>query len=247
MPTQRRSRPKRRLVLDIGSSAVRLCELARTKTGYQLVKYYQREFPVEPSMDEEEQNSIRLETLRALLKESKVRSRKAVFGVPGQSVFVRPRTLPPVPEHKVSQIVRYEIQQQIPFSLDQIAFDYQVLQRTEAGGYDVLMAAIKADVVDKQVEIIQQAKRGIDTVDVCPFAAYNWLKNTGEFGEEGECVALLDLGAVTTDIVIEREGQFRFQRSLNIGGNDITAAVSSELPTIRLVTSLRSGLPSSPS
>ena len=60
---------------------------------------------------------------------------------------------------------------------------------------------------------------------VCPIAAYNSLKTTGEFGAHGECVALIDLGASTTDIVIEREGQFRFTRSLNLGGNDITNAI----------------------
>ncbi|NJL73164.1 MAG: pilus assembly protein PilM [Candidatus Competibacteraceae bacterium] len=64
--------------------------------------------------------------------------------------------MPPVPEYKVNQIVKYEIQQQIPFSLDQIAMDYQVLSRTEAGGYEVMMAAIKVEVVDKHIDIIQK-------------------------------------------------------------------------------------------
>ncbi|MBI5091245.1 MAG: type IV pilus assembly protein PilM [Candidatus Hydrogenedentes bacterium] len=224
------ARPKhsrsKRLVLDIGSSAIRLCELAQTKTGFQLTKYYQREFLAEPSMSEEEKKTLQCGVLAQLLKDAKVRTRKTIFGVPGQSVFVRNRALPPVPEHKVTQIVRYEIQQQIPFGLDQIALDYQVLKQTEVGGYDVLMAAIKVEVVDKRIDIIRTAKCRVDVVDVCPMAAYNWIKNTGEFGAQGECVALLDLGASTTDIVIEREGQFRFTRSLNLGGNDVTTAIS---------------------
>lgn len=218
----------RRLILDIGTSAVRLCELTQTKAGFQLTKYFHREFGIDPSMDEEAQRQVRQDVLKTLLKDAKVRHKKVVFGVPGQSVFTRTRALPPVPEYKVTQIVRYEIQQQIPFSLDQIAFDYQVLKRTEAGGYDVLMAAIKVDVVDKRLEIIKDIKKQIDVVDVCPLSAYNWLKSTGEFGEQGECVALIDLGAATTDIVIERENLFRFTRSLNIGGNDITSAVAAE-------------------
>jgi type IV pilus assembly protein PilM len=213
-------------VLDIGSSAIRLCELSQTKSGYQLSKYYQREMLIDPSLDDAAKREIRMNALRELLKEAKIRSKKAVFGVPGQSVFTRTRALPPVPEHKVTQIVRYEIQQQIPFALDQIALDYQVLGRTEAGGYEVLMAAIKVDVVDRHLDLLQEAKRTADLVDVAPLAAYNWLKHTGEFGDQGECVALLDIGAATTDIVIERDNQFRFTRSLNIGGNDITAAVA---------------------
>ncbi len=223
----KRGRTKR-LVLDIGSSAIRLCELSQTKAGFQLTKYFQKELGIDPALDEEEKVAIRQEGLEELLKESKVRTKKTILAVPGQSVFTRNRPLPPVPEYKVTQIVRYEIQQQIPFSLDQIALDYQVLERTEAGGYEVMMAAIKGDVVDKQVDILHtlRPRRSIDIVDVAPLAAYNWVHQTGEFGDTGECVALIDIGATTTDIVIQKDNQFRFTRSLSVGGNDITQALA---------------------
>jgi len=218
---------KKRLVVDIGTSAIRLAELGQTKSGYQLLRYMQRDFNSDPSLEEAERKQIRRDALQSLLKESKIRTRKTIFAVPGQSVFTRTRTLPPVPEYKVNQIVKYEIQQQIPFALDQIAMSYQVLNRTEAGGYEVMMAAIKVDVVDKHLELLEAAKRSVDTVDVAPVAAYNWLKQTGEFGTQGECVALIDIGASTTDIVIERDNQFRFTRPLAVGGNDVTQAIAS--------------------
>ncbi len=227
MARLRRGRRTRRLVLDIGTSAIRLAELSPTKEGYQLSRYYQREFGIDPAMDDEDKAERRKEVLQQLLKETKVRNRRTIMAVPGQSVFTRNRPLPPVPEYKVTQIVRYEIQQQIPFSLDQIALDYQVLGRTEAGGYDVMMAAIKVDVVEKQLDILRKVKRAIDIVDVAPIAAYNWLKHTGEFGDDGQCVALIDLGATTTDIVIQKDNQFRFTRSLHVGGNDVTSAIAS--------------------
>ena len=109
--------------------------------------------------------------------------------------------------------------------LDQISLDFQKLSKTEAGGYDVMMAAIKVDVVEKQLALLRDTKCAVEVVDVCPFATYNWLKHVGEFGDKGECVALLDMGASATDIVIERGGQFRFTRPLTLGGNDISAAI----------------------
>ena len=205
---------------------MRLCELSQTKSGYQLTKYLQREVLIDPALDDEAKRKIRREALEGLLKEAKNRRRRTIFGVPGRSVFTRCRTLPPVQEHRVTQIVRYEIQQQIPFALDQIALDYQILSRTEAGGYDVMMAAIKVEVVEKHLAVLSETKLSVDTVDVCPLAAYNWVKHTGDFGTAGECVALLDLGASATEIVIERGNQFRFTRPLNIGANDITVALS---------------------
>ncbi|MFO7774926.1 MAG: type IV pilus assembly protein PilM [Candidatus Hydrogenedentota bacterium] len=225
MAKSTRSRSKR-LVLDIGSSAVRLCELTPTREGLQLTRYLQREIPLDPNLDKESKEQARKQALQELLKEARVRTRKTIFGIPGQSVFTRTRALPPVPEHKVTQIVRYEIQQQIPFSLDQIALDYQVLARTEAGGYEVLMTASKEDVVEQYIDLIKSVKRTVDTVDICPLAAYNWAKQTGQFGEQGECVALVDIGAKTTDIVIEAGNQFRFTRSLNVGGNDVTQGIA---------------------
>ncbi|MEK7795168.1 MAG: type IV pilus assembly protein PilM [Candidatus Hydrogenedentota bacterium] len=226
MALVKRGRSKR-LVLDIGSSSIRLCELAPTKTGYQLSKYLQRDLQIDPASDEDTKRARRKEVIEALLRDAKSRHKKVILAVPGQSVFTRNRPLPPVPEYKVTQIVKYEIQQQIPFSLDQIALDYQVLDRTEGGGYDVMMAAIKVDVVEKTLEILDKSKRRIDIVDVSPLAAYNWLRHTGEFGDEGVCVALIDLGATTTDIVIQKDNFFRFTRSLNVGGNDITKAIAS--------------------
>ena len=222
-----KTRSSNKLVLDIGTSAIRLCDLSKTKTGYQLNKYYQRSFEIDPAMDEEAKQDKRATVLAEILKEAKVRAKKAVVAVPGQSVFTRNRSLPPVPEYKVPQIVRYEIQQQIPFSLDEISLDYQVLGRTDVGGYDVMMAAIKVDVVEKQIEILSKVKRGVETVDVSPLAAYNWLSFTGDFGNDGACVAMIDLGATTTDIVIQKDNQFKFTRSLHVGGNDITAAIAS--------------------
>ena len=224
----RRGRAKR-LVLDIGSSSIRLCELTQTKSGYQLTKYYQRDVSSDPAQDEDTRRKARVAAIKALVKEARVRTRKTILSVPGRSVFTRARTLPPVPEYKVSQIVGYEIRQQIPFPLEQIALDYQILNRTESGSYDVMMAAIKVEVVEKHLDILRETKSAIDVVDVSPFAVYNWLKHTGEFGSDGECVAVLDLGATTTEIVIERGNQFRFTRPLNMGGNDITTALATAL------------------
>jgi type IV pilus assembly protein PilM len=217
---------KKRLVLDIGTSAVRLCEISKAKTGYTLTRFVQHEFDSDPSLDEAKRKELRTEAVKSVLKQVRAPLRKVVFGVAGQSVFTRSRTLPPVPEYKVTQIVKYEIQQQIPFGLDQIAMDYQILSRNEQGGYEVMMAAIKVDVVDKALEILKPTKRGVAFVDVCPLAAYNWLKHAGEFGTQGECVAMVDIGATTTDIVIDRGGQFRFTRPLNVGGNDVTKAMA---------------------
>lgn len=217
---------KKRVVLEIGTSAIRLCELKKTKAGLQLIKYYEKPIPYDTQMEEEEKKNLQKKAVAELFKQAKVKTRKLISAVPGQSVFVRVRSLPPVSERKVDQIVRYEIQQQIPFDLRQIAIDYQILDQPAGGGYEVLMVAIKTDVVDKFLSALSGLKLQPDIVDVVPFASYSWLKYNGELHAHNECVAVIDLGAASTNIVVERDGIFRNTRTLNIGGNDITQAIA---------------------
>jgi type IV pilus assembly protein PilM len=181
-------------------------------------------------MPPEEKEALKLEGISRAIKAGGFRSRRVIFAVPGQSVFVRNRLLPPVQESRLDRIVQYEIQQQIPFPLSQIALDYQVIKRTETKEFDVMMTAIKVDTVDALAGVILDSKLKIDAVDVSPVATYNWLKFNEELSkEEGETVACIDVGASTTDIFIERNGEFRFTRSLTVAGNHITEAIKDAL------------------
>jgi type IV pilus assembly protein PilM len=181
-------------------------------------------------MPPEEKEALRQEGIARALKAGNFKYKRVIFAVPGQSVFVRNRLLPPVQESRLAQIVQYEIQQQIPFPLDQIALDYQVIKRTETKEYDVMMNAIKVETVDAFAGVMLDSKLKIDTVDVSPVATYNWLRFNEELSQEpGETTACIDIGASTTDIFIERDGEFRFTRSLTIAGNHITEAIQEAL------------------
>jgi type IV pilus assembly protein PilM len=223
-----KSRAKR-VALDIGTSSIKVCQLDQTKEGFVLSKFGYFNLNIDPAMPPENKKKIKIEAIREALAALKIKHKKTIFAVPGQSVFIRNRTLPPVPESKVTQIVQYEIQQQIPFPPDQIALDYQILKRTEAREYEVLMVAIKVDTVDSFAEVITDSKLRIDTVDVGPLAAYNWFRYSGELPPDGGIVACLDFGASTTDIFIESGGELRMTRSLTISGNQVTEAIRDAL------------------
>jgi len=217
--------PVKRVAIDIGSSAIKLCELTQADNGFVLTKYAKTDLRVDPSLPAEERAEIRVEGVREALSAVRNKYKKSIFAVPGQSVFVRNRELPSVPASRVADIVRYEITQQIPFPLRDIALDYQILRRSETGEYDVMMVAIKVDAIDSYADVVQNAKLKIGTVDVGPVAAYNWMNFSGEFGEESATVACIDFGASTTDIFIVKDGYFRFTRSLTLAGNHLTEAI----------------------
>jgi type IV pilus assembly protein PilM len=216
--------------VDLGASSVKVCELKQTSSGLQLTKFAHINLGIDPSMPPEEKEALKLEGISRALKAGGFKSKRVLFAVPGQSVFVRNRLLPPVQESRLDRIVQYEIQQQIPFPLSQIALDYQVIKRTETREFDVMMTAIKVDTVDSLAGVILDSKLRIDAVDVSPVATYNWLRFNEELSkEEGETTACVDIGASTTDIFIERNGEFRFTRSLTVAGNHITEAIKEAL------------------
>jgi type IV pilus assembly protein PilM len=222
-------RLKNLYAVDFGTATIRLC---RFKPGiHSIDQYSEKSLVIDPQMSVEEQRELRLEALNELFDATGAKHKNVICGLPGRSVFTRYRWLPPLPEHKVLQVVRYEIQQQIPFALYQRRLDYQIMGRMENGSYDVLMAAVKSDVVDQQLAVFKDAGCKVRYLTVNPVAAYNWLRFVGEIDSriDGETIALIDLGASGTNLVIERAGQFRFTRPINIGGNDITRAVQKAL------------------
>lgn len=154
-------------------------------------------------------------------------SAKCACSIPGRSVFTRTRTIPSVEASRIGQIVKYEIQQQIPFQLEFVSPAYQVLKQTPAG-YDVIMAAIKTDVLEKNLSKLTEVGFRPCYITATPLAAYNWLKFNGEISGK-KTTALIDLGAKTTEMAVERDGQFFFTRPIDIGGNDLTREMSSKL------------------
>ena len=193
------------------------------------------------------------ELIRAAL--DKFVSRNDVSGcevyisVPGQAGLSRFVKLPPVEPKKVPDIVNFEARQQIPFSLDDVVWDYQRIGGGDAsdGGdsveLDVGIFAIKKDTVRRHLEPFEAKNIDVHVVQLAPvalynFAAYDVIYHAGgasqegegaeEEEEEGDTIVVLDIGADKTDVVIT-DGDSIWLRNLPIGGNHFTRALTKEL------------------
>ena len=181
---------KKRLVLDIGASAIRLAELAQTKAGFQLVKYHQREFNSDPAQDEEERKALK-QKAQPLGGQGPHAEDDLGAGPVGVHAADRCRRCR---NHRSSAMKSSSIP-------DQIAMDYQI-RGTEAGGY-VMMAAIKVtcSIADRHPPGVSQDQH----IARQPLAAYNWLKYWGNSKFVGVRRPHRHWRA-TTDIVIEWRG-----------------------------------------
>lgn len=154
----------------------------------------------------------------------KVGKTKVRYAISGQSVFTRFVKLPALEEDNIDQLVTFEAQQHVPFPIDEVVWDWQLVD--ESGPEkEVVLVAIKADALNEVNDAVAEAGLGTGEVDASPMALYNAFRFS--YPEEDQCILLVDVGAKATNLVYV-EGKHLFSRSLSIGGATITTAISKE-------------------
>jgi type IV pilus assembly protein PilM len=218
----------KKIGVDAGTTLVKIVELSKSGEGVALGNFSFMPFRVPADAPPEALGQVQAKAIDAAIKKCGCKCRDVVVGVPGNSAFIRNIKLPPVPASKIDQIVRYEIQQTIPFPIENIALDYQVLEPDETSEVEVIMVAMKGEMAETFIKGVEQAKVKVGIVDSIPLALYNCYRYNGYSNKE-ECTALMEIGAASSNILIELNGELRYCRSVSIGGNDITEAVAKEL------------------
>ncbi len=213
------------LALDVGASSVKLAEFEPSKAqGLRLTNFNHAELGLDPE-HEENRRALVVSTIANALKEKGIRANRVIFSVPGQSVFTRFVKLPPVDESKVVQIIQYEAQQNVPFPIEEVIWDYQLLGSTNEGELEVVLLAIKSDIIESLKEDIESTGLRTEMVDVAPMALTNAVRyNEGDL--EG-CTMIVDIGARTTNLLFLEKGRV-FTRSIPIAGNAITQSIAAE-------------------
>lgn len=213
------------LGLDIGASTVKVGEFQASRThGLRLTNFNYAELGIDPE-HEENRNALIISTVRNVLREKNIKATTVVFSVSGQSVFTRFVKLPPVDETKVTQIIQYEAQQNVPFPIDEVIWDYQLLGSGTQGELEVVLLAIKSDIIEELKEAVESAGLRTDSVDVAPMALYNAVRYN--HGDPEGCTVVLDIGARTTNLLFLEKNKV-FSRSIPIAGNAITQSIAAE-------------------
>jgi len=217
----------KKIGIDAGSSLVKLVEISKSGGGMALANFSFMPFRVPPNTPEDGTRQAQAKAIDAAIRKCECKCRDVVVGVPGNSAFIRNIKLPPVPTSKIDQIVRYEIQQTIPFPIENIALDYQVLDPDESSEIEVIMVAMKGEMAEDFIHSVEKAKVNVSIMDSIPLALYNCYRYSG-YSKKDECTAIIELGASTSHILIELAGELRYCRNVSIGGNDITLAIAKE-------------------
>jgi type IV pilus assembly protein PilM len=218
------------LGVDVSASNVKLVELVPGgKTGMRLERYaiepIERGAIVDGNVEKPEAVA---EALLRAIRRSGSKTRLAAMALPSSAVIAKRITLPAgLPEEDYELQVENEASQYIPFSIDEVNLDFQILGASSQSEEDVevLLAASRKEKIEDRVAIAEMAGLRPVVIDVEPYAARTSIDHVTRFlpsQGEGMILAVFDIGQSTTNLTVVLNGQTVFEREQSFGGSQLT-------------------------
>jgi type IV pilus assembly protein PilM len=215
------------ITVDLGTSTLKFAEFGIGRGGaLTLLRFGVAELGLDPNKEEERAKFI-TPTLAKLFKEHRIKGREILLSISGQSVFMRFVKLPPVDPAQVEQVVKFEAQQNVPFPIDEVTWDYQMMPtRTSGNEAEAVIVAIKKEVIEAEVDAVERVGVKIRQVDVAPFALLNAFRYSEP--QTDDCTLIIDMGARSTNLVFVEKNSF-WIRNVPIAGNQISQSICNEM------------------
>jgi type IV pilus assembly protein PilM len=235
--------------LDIGSSAVKAVELKPSGKGFRVAAFGSEPVPPDSIVDGAIIDAGAVaDAIRRVFEHNKsFKAKDVCASLSGNAVIVKKITLPVMTESELNESIHWEAEQYIPFDIQDVNLDYQILDPgtgpDSRGSMEVLLVAAKKEKIGDYTGVIAQAGRSAVIVDVDAFALQNsYDVNYGLEG--GQVVVLLNAGASAININILQGDQSVFTRDISMGGNAYTEAVQKELDLpFESAEQLKKGIP----
>jgi type IV pilus assembly protein PilM len=216
--------------LDIGSGYLKVVQLKDTKGGYELELFDMLPLPPELIVDGSIIDSLRLvDSLKELSRKAKIKNKDVVISMAGHSsVIIKRVALPDMSEEELYESIKFEAEQYIPFDIEDVNLDFQILgPKEEPGQMDVILVAIKKDIINEYLSVVKEAGFNCMIVDVNSFALENIYEINYEI-EPGKNIALVNIGASTINMNILKGGISVFTRDSAVGSNLHTEVLQRE-------------------
>jgi type IV pilus assembly protein PilM len=219
--------------LDIGSSAVKAVELKAMGKKFKVLAFAIEPIPPDSIVDGAIIDGAAVaDAIRRLFENPAFKAKDVAASLSGNAVIVKKISLPVMTESELAESIQWEAEQYIPFDIQDVNLDYQILDAgtgpDSKGTMDVLLVAAKKEKIADYTGVISQAGRTAVVVDVDAFALQNAYE--ANYGTDPQAVVvLLNAGASAININILSGGQSIFTRDVALGGNAYTEAVQKEL------------------
>ena len=214
------------LALNVGASKIALAEsVMRGGKASEMVNYGMQALDLSAEGGE---NGVALAgTIRELMRARGIRQAPMMVALSGQAVFPRFVKLPAVARDKLMQMVQYEVEQNVPFPLNEIVWDHQFIGDDSSGEQSVMIVAAKTESVREVTDNVAAAGFEPEVVDMAPMAIYNALRYN--HADLDGCTVVLDIGARSTNLIFLEEERIYNRCISNVAGNAITQELAKSL------------------
>jgi type IV pilus assembly protein PilM len=211
------------LALNVGAGKIVLAEFA-VKSGRapELTNYGTSELAGDPENDADVGSQLG-GAIREIMKARGIRPAPLMLSLSGQMVFPRFVRLPAVAEDKLLQMVRYEVEQNVPFPMDEIVWNHQFIGDASSGEQCAMIVAAKTASVREITDRVVELGLEPEIVDVAPMALYNCLRYN--YAKLDGCTVVLDIGARSTNLIFVEDEKI-YNRCIPVAGNAITQEVA---------------------
>ena len=211
------------VALNLGSQRISMAVFETSKSGGFILKGFETDTIIaDPAFEASREAQIRV-ALEELIEKLNIPKSKVRYAIAGQSVFTRFVKLPPLQDDNIEQIVTFEAQQHVPFPINEVVWDYEMIEGGDEK--EVVIVAIKEDALDEINDTVTESGLSTLEVDVAPMALYNAYRYA--YGAPTEPTLVIDIGAKTSNLLYI-EGKRFFTRSVAIGGASVSAAIAKE-------------------
>jgi type IV pilus assembly protein PilM len=217
--------PKSIAVISLGSQRISGAFFGKTPGGDLILKRYEIvDLDGDPSVDVSRLPQLK-QALNELVTKLKIKGQKVWCSIPGHPVFSRFVKLPPVKGDKLAQIVEFEARQNVPWQLDEVSWDYEIVEKSDMGEIEVVLAAMKSEPLNEMYQELVGSGVKVVGMDVGPLALYNAFRYS--YPDMDEPALIVDMGARSTNLVFIDGARF-FTRNLLVGGAAVTNAIAKE-------------------
>ena len=215
--------------LDIGSSTVKAVELSVKPKGVELLRIGTAALPPEAIVQGAFLNaSAIVDAIKAALAKGGIKCKNVAAAVAGPSVIVKKVSLPSMSREELEESIKWEAEQYIPFDINEVNLDFQILGGEMDDLMEVLLVAAKKELIDDYVALVSDAGLRPMVIDVAGFAVANAFAANYDSSSD-EVIALVNIGAQMVNINVLAGGVPTFTRDIATGGNQLTEELQKSL------------------
>ena len=218
--------------VDISASSIKILELSRSGDHYRVERYAVEPLPqnavIEHTITEVDQVA---QTMQRAVKRSGTKCKNVAVAVAGSHVISKIINMPAgMADRDLQTQIELEADRYIPYPLDEVNLDFQVLGPADSGGeqVNVLIAACRKEIVDDYLAVTQGAGLTPMVIDIETYAmenAYSLIAQHMPGGGMEKTIAVIDVGATTTNINVMRDNRSIYTRDHTFGGRQLTEEI----------------------